>query len=56
MPRWVGPRCLSAQGASKTAKAAAAALRELAVEKGGVPSKRRVKIMDPVEKLILGLV
>ena len=50
------PAVFIRSGASKTAKAAAAALRELAVEKGGVPSKRRVKIMDPVEKLILGLV
>ena len=49
------PAVFIRSGASKTAKAAAAALRELAVEKGGVPSKRRVKIMDPVEKLILGL-
>ena len=42
--------------ASKGAKAAAAALRELAVEKGGVPSTRRVKSMDAVEKIVLGLV
>ena len=42
-------------GAGRGAKEAAAAMREWAVARGGLPPNRRVVPMDPVEKLVLGL-
>jgi hypothetical protein len=43
------------RGASGEARKAAAAMREWAAARGGVPSGRKVALMDPVEKLVLGL-
>jgi alpha-glucosidase len=49
------PAVFIRRGAGKPAQAAAAAMREWAVERGGLPGHRRVYPMDPVEKLVLGL-
>ena len=49
------PAVFVRKGAGKAAQAAAAAMREWAAERGGVPAGRRVVAMDPVEKLVLGL-
>ena len=49
------PAVFIRRGAGKPAQAAAAAMREWAVERGGLPGHRRVYPMDPVENLVLGL-
>lgn len=49
------PAVFIRRGAGKPAQAAAAAMREWAMERGGLPGHRRVYPMDPVEKLVLGL-
>ena len=49
------PAVFIRRGASGEARNAAAAMREWAAARGGVPSGRKVALMDPVEKLVLGL-
>jgi alpha-glucosidase (family GH31 glycosyl hydrolase) len=49
------PAVFIRRGASGEARKAAAAMREWAAARGGVPSGRKVALMDPVEKLVLGL-
>jgi hypothetical protein len=49
------PAVFSRADAGKPATRAAAAMREWAAERGGLPPHRHVAPMDPVEKLVLGL-
>lgn len=49
------PAVFIRRGAGRGAAAAAAAMREWAAARGGLPPHRRVVPMDPVEKLVLGL-
>ena len=49
------PAAFVRKHASKTAHRSVAALRDVAMERGGVPSRRRVRAMDPVDRIVLGL-
>ena len=49
------PAAFVRKHASKTALRSVAALRDVAMERGGVPSRRRVRAMDPVDRIVLGL-
>ena len=48
------PAAFVRKSAGKFALRAAARLRDVAMEKGGVPPKRRLRAMDPVDRIVLG--
>jgi len=43
------------KAAGRTSIIASATLRELAMVRGGIPAARRVRAMDPVDRIVLGL-
>jgi alpha-glucosidase (family GH31 glycosyl hydrolase) len=49
------PVALIRKSAGKSALTASAKLRDLAMSRGGIPPKRRVRPMDPVDRIVLGL-
>jgi alpha-glucosidase len=48
------PAAFIRKSAGKSAMSAVEKLHHLAMERGGVPAKRRVRAMDPVERIVMG--